>query len=112
MNPFKNKVAVVTGGASGIGKALCEELSDRGSIVMVADINAEGAGKVASAISRRGGRAHAAHVDVSDEISVSKLIVRYLRNSRVSRTPMLLLPQCNSYLDIADFTLHNHTYTA
>jgi NAD(P)-dependent dehydrogenase (short-subunit alcohol dehydrogenase family) len=43
MNQLKDEVAVVTGGASGIGRALCEELGRRGVFVVVADINTEGA---------------------------------------------------------------------
>lgn len=37
---FKNRVAIVTGGASGMGRALCEELGEWGSVVVVADVNA------------------------------------------------------------------------
>ena len=66
INHFENKVAIVTGGASGIGQALCEELGQRGAaMVVVADINAEGAGQVASVINTAGGQARAAHLDVS-----------------------------------------------
>jgi NAD(P)-dependent dehydrogenase (short-subunit alcohol dehydrogenase family) len=75
MNHFENKVVVVTGGASGIGRALCEELGQReAAMVIVADINAEGAGQVASAITTTGGRARAAHLDVSRAEDVQKLV--------------------------------------
>jgi len=75
MNHFENKVAVVTGGASGIGRALCEELGQReAAMVVVADINAEGAGQVASAINTAGGRARAVHLDVSRAEDVQKLV--------------------------------------
>jgi NAD(P)-dependent dehydrogenase (short-subunit alcohol dehydrogenase family) len=43
MDPFINKIAIVTGGASGIGRALCEELGERAVVVIAADINAESA---------------------------------------------------------------------
>jgi len=46
---FQGQVAIVTGGASGIGRALCEELSRRGAVAIAADINIEGARAVASA---------------------------------------------------------------
>jgi len=74
MNHFRDKVAIVTGGASGIGRALCEELGQRGAVVIVADVNAERAQKVASAITTTGGRARAAHLDVSQAEDVQKLI--------------------------------------
>jgi NAD(P)-dependent dehydrogenase (short-subunit alcohol dehydrogenase family) len=71
MNHLKNKVAIVTGGASGIGRALCEELGRRGTAaIIVADINAEGAQEVAAA----NGRAQAMHVDVSCEGDVQELV--------------------------------------
>jgi NAD(P)-dependent dehydrogenase (short-subunit alcohol dehydrogenase family) len=75
MNHFENKVAIVTGGASGIGRALCEELGPRGAaMVVVADINAEGAGQVASTITAAGSQARAAHLDVSRAEDVQKLV--------------------------------------
>ncbi|MBW1860737.1 MAG: SDR family NAD(P)-dependent oxidoreductase, partial [Deltaproteobacteria bacterium] len=57
MDDFKEEVAIVTGGASGIGQALCQEIGRRGGMVVVADINAEGAQEVASAITSGGGLA-------------------------------------------------------
>ena len=75
MEHFNDTVAIVTGGASGIGRALCDELSQRGATaVIVADINAEGAQQVASAITTRGGRAHVAHLDISQAVDVQKLV--------------------------------------
>jgi NAD(P)-dependent dehydrogenase (short-subunit alcohol dehydrogenase family) len=50
VDTFEDQVAIVTGGASGIGRALCEELARRGAAaIVVADIDAEGAHKVAAA---------------------------------------------------------------
>jgi NAD(P)-dependent dehydrogenase (short-subunit alcohol dehydrogenase family) len=61
--------AVVTGGASGIGRATCRQLAAAGAAVGVLDIDAEGAEAVASEV---GG--HAYHVDVSDYATVEAAI--------------------------------------
>lgn len=50
MSRFKNKTAVVTGGASGIGEAVARRLSAEGAHVVIADYNLEAATKVASEI--------------------------------------------------------------
>ncbi|MGD8984520.1 MAG: SDR family oxidoreductase [Desulfobacteraceae bacterium] len=74
MNDFKDKIAIVTGGASGIGRELCIELGRRGAVVVVADIMQDGAQEVASTITTAGGQAVAALLDVSREQDVRKLI--------------------------------------
>lgn len=74
MNYYKDKVAIVTGGASGIGRALCEELAQRGAKVFVADINLTGAQLVASGITASGHRAHAVEVDVAQPQAVDNLV--------------------------------------
>jgi NAD(P)-dependent dehydrogenase (short-subunit alcohol dehydrogenase family) len=74
VNKFKNKVAIVTGGGMGIGKALCEELAKRGSVVFVVDINESNAKQVASLILQNGGTAFAKRIDVSQENEVKIII--------------------------------------
>ncbi len=69
-----NQVAIVTGGGSGIGEALCLELARRGAQVVVADIKGEEAGRVAEAIKARGGQATARTVDVAKEEDVRRLV--------------------------------------
>ncbi len=64
------KVAVVTGGASGIGRACCARLAEAGATVVVADIDAGGAREAASAL---GPPAVAAELDVRDEIQIRSL---------------------------------------
>jgi NAD(P)-dependent dehydrogenase (short-subunit alcohol dehydrogenase family) len=72
--PFENLVAIVTGGASGIGRALCEELARRGATVIVGDINLSGAQDVAGAIAASGGTAFAVPVDVRQAADVKALV--------------------------------------
>jgi len=73
-NPFKNKVAIVTGGSSGIGRAVSEALGKRGATVVVSDIDTKGAKKVAEGIVGNGGKAQAAHLDVTSDEDIKKLI--------------------------------------
>lgn len=74
MNVFGDKIAVVTGGGMGLGRALCEELSRRGATAIPADINGDAAQRVAQRIVQQGGRARSFHVDVSIQQDVVKLI--------------------------------------
>lgn len=74
MSYFHDKVAIVTGGASGIGRALSEGLAIRGSIVTVADVNFDGASQVASTITDNGGRARPVMLDVTCADDVEGLV--------------------------------------
>jgi NAD(P)-dependent dehydrogenase (short-subunit alcohol dehydrogenase family) len=71
---FKNATAIVTGSASGIGRALAEELARRGCEVVLADLQIELAHEVASKIQASGGTAEAIEVDVADFPAVEKLV--------------------------------------
>jgi NAD(P)-dependent dehydrogenase (short-subunit alcohol dehydrogenase family) len=63
---FDGATAIVTGGASGIGRGLAEELAKRGCEVVLADRQIELAEEVASKICDSGGKAKAVKVDVTD----------------------------------------------
>src|ERR1039458_8659398 len=83
---FEGKVAVVTGAASGIGKALATELVDRGATVVVADINGGAAASVAQQLKRRAGaeQVSAATLDVTDAAAVADLVGRTAAEDRKS----------------------------
>ena len=67
---LEGKVAMVTGAASGIGRATSLTLAREGAAVMCADINTEGAQETADAIAADGGTAAIVQLDVTDEAAV------------------------------------------
>lgn len=71
---FDGATAIVTGGASGIGRALAQELAKRGCEVVLADLQIELAEEVASAIHASGGKAKAVKIDVTDFPSMEHLV--------------------------------------
>jgi len=65
-----SRVAVVTGGGSGMGTAVCRRLAERGDRVAVLDVNAEATAQVAKELEGDGLRAVGVQVDVSDRAAV------------------------------------------
>jgi NAD(P)-dependent dehydrogenase (short-subunit alcohol dehydrogenase family) len=74
MAMFRDRVAIVTGGASGIGQALCEELARKGAMVVVADIDIPRAEQVASVLTSAGHSAWAVYVDVTKAEEVQHMV--------------------------------------
>jgi len=71
---FGGRVALVTGGASGIGLAVARRLAAGGAAVAVADFNEEGAREVAARLRDSGAKALAVRVDVTDPDSVEAAV--------------------------------------
>lgn len=71
---FSRKVAFVTGGAGGIGSETCRQFAEQGAHVVIADLNIEGAEKVATEINEEYGskRALAVKMDVTSEEAVKE----------------------------------------
>ena len=70
---LQDKVALVTGGAQGIGKTISEELSREGAHVVLGDVNLEGSQAAADSINRNGGSASAVKIDVSNAEEVQQV---------------------------------------
>lgn len=94
---FSGKTALVTGGASGIGRCAVEQFSREGANVVIADRDATAAAQVADAIRAGGGEALTVEVDVSNEPSVEAMITAAIaqfgridaamNNAGISRAP-------------------------
>lgn len=76
MDQRKQQVAMVTGGASGIGQALCHALSRHGVHVVVVDVNGSGAQQVVDAICAAGGQASMAPIDVSQHAAMDQVVTQ------------------------------------
>ncbi len=73
---LNQKIAIVTGGASGFGAAIAQRMALAGARVMVADLNAEGAHRIAEGIRAAGGQASSVAADVSDRASFEHMVTR------------------------------------
>jgi len=71
---LKDRVAVITGGGAGIGRACALEFARAGARTVIADINAAGARETVRQIETLGGLALAAETDVADPASVQRLV--------------------------------------
>jgi len=74
MNRFSGRVAIVTGGGSGIGRAVCVRLAEEGARVAVLDVSLAGADETVAHIRRAQAVAAAQYCDVSDPASVAAAV--------------------------------------
>jgi NAD(P)-dependent dehydrogenase (short-subunit alcohol dehydrogenase family) len=72
-DPFRGRVAVITGGGGGIGSAMARAFAERGAKLALADVDAEVAGRVAKELEQAGAEAAAFAVDVTDREDVFRL---------------------------------------
>ena len=73
MQDFKDKLAVITGGASGVGRSLAHALADIGGRVLIADVDEAGLDAVQAELRDKGADAHAKACDVTDQASLNAL---------------------------------------
>jgi NAD(P)-dependent dehydrogenase (short-subunit alcohol dehydrogenase family) len=74
MTELYGKIALVTGGGRGLGEAIVRTLDAAGAIVVVGDVRAEWAERVAQDVRSNGGKAVAMKLDVTDESNVQEVI--------------------------------------
>ena len=77
MRGLKGMNVIVTGSASGIGRAIAKRLGEEGSNVAIFDLNASGAKEVAGEITAAGGNAHAYACDITDYAAVAEAIAAF-----------------------------------
>jgi NAD(P)-dependent dehydrogenase (short-subunit alcohol dehydrogenase family) len=75
------RVIVVTGGAQGLGEAVCLRMAARGWAVVVVDINAEGAARVAQACASAGGKGHALVVDLASAADPERMVAQAVQTA-------------------------------
>ena len=76
MRPFRGRIAVVTGAASGIGRALALGLAERGAHLAISDVDDAGLAVTAARVRAADGAVHVAHLDVSERAAVRRYATR------------------------------------
>ena len=74
MGRFEGQVAIITGGAMGIGGATARKLASEGASVFIADIDDAAAAENVNTIQQSGGTAVASHVDVSQSADIARMV--------------------------------------
>lgn len=90
MRGLRGKTAIVTGGASGIGEAICRRLAEEGVRIAIIDADAGKARLAAEAIGAAGGQAHAEAADIRDYDAVAGAVAR----CEASLGPASILVNC------------------
>jgi NAD(P)-dependent dehydrogenase (short-subunit alcohol dehydrogenase family) len=116
MQQFTNKVAIVTGGGSGIGKAAALELAGQGAAVVIANRNKQAGEQTVQEIKAAGGTATFIQTDVSNEAQVKHLVEQTVaiygrldmafNNAGIEQPPMPLTEQTEAlYHQVMDINV-------
>jgi NAD(P)-dependent dehydrogenase (short-subunit alcohol dehydrogenase family) len=99
MGRLNNKIAIITGGGTGIGEATCRRFAEEGARVAIFEISAENGKATANALQQAGFEAEAFQVDVRDEQSVAAAVQKVI--DRWSRIDILVnnaaIPGANKF---------------
>ena len=85
--PLAGQVAVVTGAAQGLGRAIAETLAARGAALIIADLQRQKAEAVAAALAGEGLSAAAARLDVTSTAEVGRVLHRGRADAWAARHP-------------------------
>ena len=77
---LKGRMAIITGAAGGIGEGVAKIYAEEGAVVLIADLNEEGAAKTAKSINQNGGKATSCFVDVTDTEAVQKMVKDFVED--------------------------------
>src|SRR5687768_1025428 len=82
MRRIQDRIAIVTGGAHGIGRAISELFAAEGAAVFIADIDVKASRRVVAAIKKSGGKADFIRCDVSSAKQVAHVVERATETNR------------------------------
>ncbi|KAF4529426.1 hypothetical protein B566_EDAN003522 [Ephemera danica] len=103
-NRLREQVALVTGGAGGVGRHLCVKLAQRGAIVVIWDLDQTGIDETVRAVQAVGGRAHGYVCDISKRANIYACAEKV--KTQVGKVDVVVnnaaITHCRSILDIDD----------
>ncbi len=119
-NRFENKIAIVTGGAGGIGAAICERLAIEGAKVIVCDLDIVHANELVKQLNERGLKAEASQTDIANKIACQTLVADIMErhgsidllanNAGINRRGDLLSLDDSDWLMSFDVNVHSMFY--
>jgi 2-hydroxycyclohexanecarboxyl-CoA dehydrogenase len=99
MRGLKGRVAIITGGGSGIGEAICNRLADEGVSISIFDMNRPGAERVSGSLRGRGVESHFEELDISNY----KAVQRAVANAEKVLGPTDILINCAGWDKVTGF---------